>query len=200
MAKGYIYIMTNESFKQPMIKIGYAKDVEQRRKQLSEKTGVPADYKIYATYETAGNIEDKDLHNLIDKLNPNLRFNKAKEFYVLESSEAFNILKSIATISGTLDKLKKIESNEKPKFKKRPPINFYECDLKQGDKLIYKDDPTVVAYVENEHKVLYDGESTSLSGIIFRLTGKHVAGPLYFKHNDKLLTDIANSTQWKDYK
>ena len=41
-----------------MVKIGYASNVEVRRKQLST-TALPYDYEVYATYETNGNIEDK---------------------------------------------------------------------------------------------------------------------------------------------
>ena len=79
MKKGYIYIMTNPGLKD-MVKIGYATDVEVRRQQLSS-TFVPFDYEIYATYETSGNLEDKKLHVLIDKLNPELRITKNREFY-----------------------------------------------------------------------------------------------------------------------
>lgn len=46
---GYIYIMTNPALKD-MVKIGYATDVERRRKQLST-TALPYDYEVYATYE-----------------------------------------------------------------------------------------------------------------------------------------------------
>ena len=52
MAKGYIYIMTNPCLKD-MVKIGYATNVEDRRKQLST-TALPYDYEIFATYETSG--------------------------------------------------------------------------------------------------------------------------------------------------
>lgn len=44
MAKGYIYIMTNPCLKD-MVKIGYATNVEDRRKQLST-TALPYDYEI----------------------------------------------------------------------------------------------------------------------------------------------------------
>ncbi len=57
MAKGYIYIMTNPCL-QDMVKLGYATDVEERRKQLST-TALPYEYEIYATYETPGKFEDK---------------------------------------------------------------------------------------------------------------------------------------------
>ena len=51
MAKGYIYIMTNPCLNN-MVKIGYATDVEERRKQLST-TALPTDYEIYATCITS---------------------------------------------------------------------------------------------------------------------------------------------------
>ncbi len=48
--KGYIYIMTNPALVN-MVKIGYATNVEERRKQLST-TALPYEYEVYATYET----------------------------------------------------------------------------------------------------------------------------------------------------
>lgn len=45
MSKGFIYIMTNPALKD-MVKIGYASDVEARRKQLST-TALPYDYEVY---------------------------------------------------------------------------------------------------------------------------------------------------------
>lgn len=82
MAKGYIYIMTNPALKN-MVKIGYSTDVEKRRQDLSHSTSIPDDYQIYATYETEGKLEDKKLHHLIDKLNPDIRYNPKKEFYIM---------------------------------------------------------------------------------------------------------------------
>ena len=55
--------MTNPALKD-MVKIGYATDVESRRKQLST-TALPYEYEIYATYETSGKLEDKKLHKMI---------------------------------------------------------------------------------------------------------------------------------------
>ena len=45
MSKGFIYIMTNPCLKN-MVKIGYATDVESRRKQLST-TALPYEYEMY---------------------------------------------------------------------------------------------------------------------------------------------------------
>ena len=195
MAKGYIYIMTNPALKD-MVKIGYATDVEQRRKQLST-TALPYDYEVYATYETAGNLEDKKLHKLIDKLNPDLRVSSNREFYLMSPEDAFELLEAIATISGSGIKLKKTQEPEsKKQIVRRPPVNFIECGIPLGAQLMYIDDPTVVATVVGERKVECDGVITSLSAIAKQLKGHVAQGPFYFTYNGKRISDIAQETQW----
>lgn len=103
MAKGCIYIMTNKALKN-IVKIGFATDVEKRRKQLS-KTALPEPYEVYATYQTSGNLEDKKLHDLIDRLGK-CRVNKNREFFKMNKEKAYALLEDIATISGTLNRLK----------------------------------------------------------------------------------------------
>ena len=102
--------MTNPALK-GMVKIGFAANVETRRKQLST-TALPYEYEIYATYETSGNLEDKKLHKMIDNLNPDLRVTSNREFFVMSPKEAYELLEAIATISGTKDKLKKVKSKD----------------------------------------------------------------------------------------
>ena len=111
--KGVIYILTNPSFKE-YVKIGYAHDVEKRIQQLNRSETVPFAFRAYATYEVDSELTDKELHNLIDKLNPDLRTienfdgkKRVKEFYEMSKEDAYAILESIAKISGTLDRLKR---------------------------------------------------------------------------------------------
>ena len=197
MAKGFIYIMTNPALKD-MVKIGYATDVELRRKQLST-TALPYEYEIYATYETCGNLEDKKLHRMIDNLNPDLRVTSNREFFVMTPEEAFELLESIATISGTKDKLKKINVVEAKKQKvRRPPVNFVKCGIPMGAELVFIEDPSVVAKVVGERKVEYNGEVTSLSAISDRIKGYSTPGPSLFTYNGKKVCDIAEETQWKE--
>lgn len=199
MSRGYIYIMTNPCLKD-MVKIGYATDVEVRRKQLST-TALPTDYEIYATYETQGNLEDKKLHKLIDNLNPDLRVSKNREFFVMTPEDAYDLLEAIATISGSLDKLKRVKSkkaNDVTKTKK-PPINFKECGIPIGAELVYVDDPSVKVVVCDERKVEYNNEITSLTAVARQFKGyKNVSGPSFFTYNGRLVTDIARDTQWRD--
>lgn len=202
MAKGYIYIMTNPALLN-MVKIGYSTDVEKRRKELST-TNLPYDYEIYATYETAGKLEDKKLHSLIDKLNPELRVSKNREFYIMTPDDAYELLEAIATISGSLDKLEphftKVCGGIKPITKiKKPAINFAKCGIPVGAELVFVDDPNVTVIVESDRKVIYNNEITSLSAVAGKLRGvKAIQGSSYFTYNGKLITKIAEETQWKN--
>ena len=186
MAKGYIYIMTNPCLKD-MVKIGYATNVEDRRKQLST-TALPYDYEIFATYETSGKLEDKKLHKLIDNLNPDLRVSKNREFFVMSAEDAYELLEAIATISGSQDSKKT----------QKPPVNFAKCNIPVGAELVYVDDPTVRVTVATERKVQYNNELTSLSAIVQNIKGiQAAAGPNYFTYNGEIVSEIAARTQWK---
>lgn len=55
---GYIYILTNPSFKD-YVKIGYADNVEERVKQLNSSECTPFAFRIYATYEVNARLMDK---------------------------------------------------------------------------------------------------------------------------------------------
>lgn len=195
---GYIYIMTNPCL-QNMVKIGYATDVEQRRKQLST-TALPYDYEVYATYETTGKLEDKKLHKLIDSLNPDLRVTKTREFFIMSPEEAYELLEAIAMISGSQDKLKrtkKVNQSSTQKTKK-PALNFAKCGIPVGAELIYIHDDSVKAIVESDRKVIYNNEITSLTAIVKSIKGvKSIAGPSFFTYKGKLITEIAEETQWK---
>lgn len=212
---GCIYIMTNPALRD-MVKIGYATDVETRRRQLST-TALPYEYEIYATYETPGNLTDKKLHKLIDKLNPDLRVSKNREFFIMTPHDAYELLEVIAIVSGSEDKLQLLEEVEeepcqKPQRKKRkkrkrkkqtvrkPSVNFYECGLKDGDELVYVEDSSVRVAVSGPRKVVYGDEITSLSAIVQRIKGiPAAAGPSYFTFNGEPLVDIAYRTQWRSY-
>ena len=198
MAKGFIYIMTNPALKD-MVKIGYAADVETRRKQLST-TALPYEYEVYATYETSGNLEDKKLHKMIDNLNPDLRVTSNREFFVMSPQDAFELLEAIATISGTKEKLKRVKMVEAKKQKvRKPPVNFAKCGIPVGAKLVFTEDPSVVATVVSDRKVEYNNEITSLSAISDRIKGYSTPGPYFFTYNGKKVCEIAAETQWKDY-
>lgn len=112
---GYIYVLTNESFhRENWVKIGYAEDVDKRVKELSN-TSVPFPYEVYCTYEIP-RIEgvkdpDKLLHDLIVKLNPNLRISPNREFFEMFPWDAYDMIFAIAKMHNRADKVKRNEKN-----------------------------------------------------------------------------------------
>ena len=84
----YIYIMTNPAY-EGYVKIGSTnngkndKSVEERRQELSHPEGVMFPFEVYAYYKTDNVVPDKSIHELIDTINPELRANKRREFYLI---------------------------------------------------------------------------------------------------------------------
>ena len=114
--KAYIYIMTNETFSgHNWVKIGYATNVESRRRQLST-TALPYPYKVYATYEIprSEHLGDKVLHKIITNLNPNLRLAQNREFFEMTPEQAFDLLYGMAMIHNREDKLIKYINGKPP--------------------------------------------------------------------------------------
>ena len=196
---GYIYIMTNPGFKENLVKIGYSKNPEQRRKELSRSSGTPAEYEIYATYAVQQKLSDKSLHKLIDTINPDLRLSKNKEFYEVSPEQAYNWLEAISQISHTENRLKrskKILSKAKNvKSKLKPPFRFHYCGIKPGEEITFVRDNNIKATVVDDKKVEYQGEIYSLSALAKSLLTNRkgdLRGPLYFTYKGKTLSDIRN--------
>ncbi len=85
---GYVYIASNPAFS--YLKIGYTtQTVEERLRQLSEETGVPAPYKEeYSVYTRRCGILEKRIHlELADKRTKTIR-----EFFDVPVDEARNTL------------------------------------------------------------------------------------------------------------
>ena len=55
--KGVIYILTNPSFP-AYVKIGYAKNIEQRLAQLNRSETIPFAFRVYATYDVVTPLSD----------------------------------------------------------------------------------------------------------------------------------------------
>lgn len=104
--KGVIYILTNPSFPD-YVKIGYADDIDRRLKELNRSECIPYAFRIYAYYEVSARLSDLKIHEMIDKLNPNLRSieefdgkTRKREFYAMSPEEAYSILETIASINN----------------------------------------------------------------------------------------------------
>ncbi len=80
---GYVYILTNPSFKEDWVKIGKSsRPVNIRSKEL-DNTAVPLPFEIYATLKTVKYSEaEKLIHHYIERFT-NLRIRNNREFLML---------------------------------------------------------------------------------------------------------------------
>lgn len=206
---GVIYILTNPSFPD-YVKIGYAHNIESRLKQLNRSETIPFAFRVYAVYEVDSELTDKELHQLIDKLNPDLRTienfdgkERIKEFYAMSPEDAYGLLESIAKISVTQDKLKRLTPEghdviaeqtaaEVRESARRGPFRFSDCDIPIGARIEFIDDSSIEATVIDDRRIEYNGETTSVSALAQKLKNfSHpVQGTLWFTYHGEKLTDI----------
>lgn len=207
--KGVIYILTNPAFPQ-YVKIGYAQDLETRLKHLNRSETIPYAFRAYAVYDVGSELTDRDLHALIDSINPDLRTienfdgkKRVKEFYAMSAEDAFHLLECIAKISGTTDRLKRMKpeghemedentAREVQDAARRGPFRFSMCGIGVGEEVSFVDDESKTAVVIDDRHVGFAGETTSLSALAKHLLGcRHpVQGTLYFKYKGKILDTL----------
>lgn len=100
MKSGYVYFLTNPSFRADWVKIGKSsRPVDVRSKEL-DNTAVPLPFEIYATLKTTKYSKVETLvHKTIDRLT-DLRIRQNREFFNVAPEVALDILRDI---SQTLD-------------------------------------------------------------------------------------------------
>lgn len=210
--KGFVYILTNESFREDWVKIGRSsRPVDVRSKEL-DNTAVPLPFKIYATIQTTKytNVE-RIVHKQIDRLT-DLRIRQNREFFNVEPSQALDILLDLATAIDDAVVMQYVDdkpvqlypsiNNEKPqavkieKHVQRKPFEFAMVGLKDGDMITFAP-LNIQVKVNGKNKVEFEGRLWSLSAF----TGTYLPaekqnnsgayqGPKYFTYKGKTLWDL----------
>ena len=210
--KGFVYILTNDSFREDWVKIGRSsRPVDVRSKEL-DNTAVPLPFKVYATIQTTKytNVE-RIVHKQIDRLT-DLRIRQNREFFNVEPSQALDILLDLATAIDDAVVMQYVDdkpvqlypsiNNEKPQAVKtekhvsRKPFEFAMVGLKDGDMITFAP-LNIQVKVNGKNKVEFEGRLWSLSAF----TGTYLPiekqnnsgayqGPKYFTYNNKTLWDL----------
>ena len=202
---GVIYILTNPSFPE-YVKIGYADDVTRRLKELNRSECVPFAFRLFAYYEVSNRLSDKKIHEMIDRLNPNLRSidefdgkKRVREFYAMDAEEAYSLLEAIAEINGLKANLhrvaptkEEVKEDELAECVRAESFKFSMCNLNVGDEIEFIGDNNIKYTICGEKKVMYNNEEYSLSSLAKILTGKNysLAGPHYFSYKGEKLCDM----------
>lgn len=202
---GYVYILTNPSFREDWVKIGKSsRPVDVRSKEL-DNTTVPLPFEIFATMKTCKyNEVEKLVHKTIDRLT-DLRIRQNREFFNVAPQVALDIFRDIAmTIDDaevTLYHENKpiLENTNTPIAKreaKRSRFKFSMCDIKIGEQITFI--PTgLVVKVATDDSIEYEGRIYKLSPFVgtFMPEDKRNAsgayqGAKYFSYNGKILEDL----------
>ena len=217
--KGVIYILTNPSFPD-YVKIGYADDIDKRLKQLNRSECIPFAFRVYATYEVNSRLSDLKLHEIIDKLNPDLRsiddFNgqkRIREFYAMKPEEAYAILEAMAEIHDCKENLKLVAPSDvevqeeqlaqeidTESHEKAENFSFTKCQIPVGEEIEYYDDPSIKCKVVGDRKVEYQGKEMSLTAAEKLISGKKysIAGPRFFKYKGESDSEYLKKPVGKD--
>lgn len=94
---GYVYILTNPSFREDWVKIGMTQNMEERLKTL-DTTALPLPFKKYATLKTVKyQVAEKHVHHYIERFT-NLRIRSNREFFNIRPEEALSIFREVAEL------------------------------------------------------------------------------------------------------
>ena len=117
---GFVYILTNPSFREDWVKIGKSmRPVNIRSKEL-DNTAVPLPFEIFATMQTVKYDKvEKLVHKTIDRLT-DLRIRQNREFFNVAPQMALDIFKDIAQ---TIDDAVIVEYKDNKPFKE-----YLMCD------------------------------------------------------------------------
>lgn len=212
--QGYVYILTNPSFREDWVKIGKSsRPVDVRSKEL-DNTAVPLPFEIYATLKTEKYDKvEKQIHKQIDRLT-DLRIRPNREFFNIAPSVALDIMRDIAdlledaelavyvdgkpVISASKDEdkiINEVNDNKKRKMQK-PAFKFHMVGLNVGDTIKF-DALNLPVKVATDDKIEYEGRLWSLSAFTTEFLPEELQnasgsyqGPKYFSYNNKVLSEL----------
>ena len=94
---GYVYILTNPSFREDWVKIGMTQNMEERLRTL-DNTALPLPFKKYATLQTVKYQKaEKHVHHSIERFT-NLRIRDNREFFNVKPEKALEIFCEVAEL------------------------------------------------------------------------------------------------------
>jgi len=209
--QGYVYILTNPSFKEDWVKIGKSsRPVDIRSKEL-DNTAVPLPFEIFATMKTCKyNEVEKLVHKTIDRLT-DLRIRQNREFFNVAPQMALDIFRDIAM---AIDDVKVVYHENKPisnnivdvptkRNVKRSRFKFSMCGIKIGEQVTFI--PTgLIVKVASDDSIEYEDRIYKLSPFVGtfmpedqRNTSGTYQGAKYFSYKGLVLENFRKEIEAK---
>jgi len=209
---GYVYILTNPSFREDWVKIGKSsRPVDVRSKEL-DNTAVPLPFEIYATIETHKfNEVERQIHRTIDRISQ-LRIRQNREFFNVAPDVALAMFVDVAMLIDDAKVYRYINNEprqvypvdeatqsvdnttEQPK-EKRTNFRFSMIGLQPGEKIIF-DPCSIEVTIADDQNIEYEGRLWRLSRFAATYMPESMQnnsgtyqGPKYFSYDGKTLND-----------
>lgn len=195
-----VYVLTNEGMP-GLVKIGMTDGdtVETRMRQLNT-TSVPFPFECYYAAEiNTGNSNAVKIEHLLHNLFEDKRVNPKREFFRISPDK----VRLALSIGGFLDVTPKnivVEDKEEQQALAREKTRRSKFCLKKaginiGDVLLFAKDENIAAIVTEDNKVIYEGETMSLSAAALRAVRKlgygwpTVSGPSFWMYGGLTLAE-----------
>ena len=96
---GYVYILTNPSYKDDIVKIGLTSGTVEKRMKELQTTGVPTPFEKYASIKTSKFREvERFIHHSLSLLSEGSRINENREFFHISPDKALSFMLEIAEL------------------------------------------------------------------------------------------------------
>lgn len=206
---GFVYILTNPSFREDWVKIGKSsRPVDVRSKEL-DNTAVPLPFEIFATLKTAKfDIVEKKIHKAIDRLT-DLRIRQNREFFNIKPELALEIFKDEAMIldDGEItlyeNNLPIVPSPDKPDSSKpsktlphRPRFKFSMVNIPIGSEVVFVP-ANLKVKVASDDQIEFEGRIYKLSPFVGtfmpadkRNTSGAYQGAKFFSYKGEILDSL----------
>lgn len=191
MAKGYVYLLTNEAMP-GLVKIGYTNGTVEKRMDQLFTTGVPQRFDCFfaVKVEDAKSVENKIHHALDSFRQPD------REFFRIAPERVRSLMQlpdhNVYVPNGATDSSEE-QLGDRPNL---PRLNLKAAGLEVGNELVFSRGEKISVIVKSSDKVQYQNEDMSLAEAtksIFSLRGeKWSAGAAsdYWLFGEVLLSEL----------
>ena len=197
--KGFVYVLTNPSFK--YVKIGSTTDITKRVDTLN--VGTPEKFCVYAFYEVVNHKKvERLIHNFLDeyRIYDESGGKKTKnEFFCIAPEKVYALLEFAAELCNNKRKLKLWEEDMGP-IGSHSITKLSELGIPQGARLKFIENKIKTCTIDTKsNKVSYKNELYSINALAIKLLKEkrgpkfkqsYVNGWQYFEHNGKTLIEI----------
>ena len=201
---GIVYFVTNPEMP-GLVKIGHTTQTVQQRLRDLDKTGVPVPFECVAAWEFANAAEvEGTLHQAF----ADRRVRRSREFFRITPDQPIAILVQFGAKDVTPQDDVVNEQNAdddraglEASRRRRDRFRFDRVGIEPGETLTSVWDEEVTCTVEDERRVRYRGEVTTLSGAALSVirakgkTWKSVSGPDSWRYGGVTLTAIRDEME-----